>query len=102
MFDWLRKPLGENGDIFFETLLFVVGVIALLGAIYVVIFHFDAIPEYQTFGGYKKKAVLEPFLPGIALLGISRMLQNQRRDRYDVILPNVKAEKKKKKYRWKF
>jgi len=100
MFDWLRKPPTENTSLFFETLLFVVGIIALLGAVYVLIYHYDDIPEYRTFGGYERTAILEPFLPAAALLSISRILQNRRRNRYDVILPNVKAEKKRK-YTWK-
>ena len=103
MSDPLREPLTENAKLGWETILFVLGVIAIVAALYFTIWHYEELPEF-TQGRHKgDKMVFVPFIPGILLMIVSRNIQNQRRTTRKVILgsPAERERKKKKIFRWK-
>ena len=99
----LKEPLSENAKLGWETILFVLGVIAIALAIYFVFWHYEELPEF-TQGRHKgDKMEFIPFIPGILLMIVSLNIQNQRRTTRKVILgsPAERERKKKKIFRWK-
>ncbi len=79
---------------------FILAVVAILLALYVMIFRYEDIPEIGRRRSHRNPLVPLMFLPGGIFWMISRACQNQRTSRVDgVILPKDKVDKKKK-YKW--